>query len=116
MRESKQAKEATGVIWLQAAAGLLVLLAIGILAYNFDDGMRSYQEPPEISLKELDEAKQASDIPRKKFRLDCSSAVNLKLSLVGKRYGEDVAKARYVIVRTGSSYVVAEIPPDKKET
>jgi hypothetical protein len=109
-------QQAPWVLWCQVGAGLLVLLAVGVLAYNFDDVMHTLREPPLVSLKDLDRAEQVSELPRGRVRLDCSSAVEIKLRLVGKRYGSDEEKARYLAVRTGDHYLIAEVPPQGKGT
>src|SRR5262249_50703673 len=61
-----------------------------------------------------DRAQQVGELPRGRVRLDCSSAVELKLRLVGKRDGSDEEKARYLAVKTGDHYLIAEVPPRGK--
>src|SRR5262249_20922803 len=116
MSEGNANQQAPGGLWCQASAGLLVLLAVGVLAYNFDDVLHPLREPPLVNLKDLDRAEQVSELPRGRVRMDCSGAIRIKLSLVGKRYGSDEEKARYLAVRTGVHYLIAEVPPRREGT
>src|SRR5690349_4947399 len=107
-------QRARWVLICQLSAGLLGILAVGVLALNFDDVLHSLREPPLVNPKDLDRAQQVSELQRGRVRLDCSSAIPIKLSLVGKRYGEDEEKARYLAVKTGDYYLIAEVPPQRK--
>lgn len=114
MSESRMSKQIPGEIWCQISGGVLVLLAIVLVGYNFDDVKHSLLDFPLMKLKDLDRINKAEELPRGRVRLDCSSGIELKLRLVGKRYGSDEEKAHYLAVKTGEHYLIAAIPPDRK--
>lgn len=100
----------TRAFWAQITAGALLMICVGILAFNINWVVDALGKPRAVPLAEVDRARKPADLPSFHVRVSADSAIDLKLARATKQAGRTNPSSKFIALKTGENYMLAEVP------